>query len=103
MEKICENCKWLDTDPFDGGLVCVNKDSPYCAELWCRPDDCCEHWEPFILTCEYCRWCQADVTIEQRVDGTRVTRNICEKHKWYVPLDGHCHMGERRSNEKKIR
>lgn len=45
MEKICGNCKWLDTDPFDGGPVCVNKDSPYCAELWCPIDDTCDEWE----------------------------------------------------------
>ena len=45
MTKCCATCKWIDTDPYDHGLVCVNADSPYCAELWARPDDVCEMWE----------------------------------------------------------
>ena len=45
MDKCCANCKWIDTDPYDKGLVCVNSDSPYCAELWARPDDVCDFWE----------------------------------------------------------
>ena len=44
-KKCCETCKWIDTDPYDHGLVCVNADSPYCAELWARPDDVCDFWE----------------------------------------------------------
>ena len=43
--KCCLTCKWIDTDPYDHGLVCVNADSPYCAELWARPDDVCDFWE----------------------------------------------------------
>lgn len=44
-QKCCGTCRWLDADPFDGGPVCVNKESPYCAELWCPLDDTCDEWE----------------------------------------------------------
>ena len=31
-KKCCQTCKWIDTDPYDKGPVCVNGESPYCAE-----------------------------------------------------------------------
>ena len=43
-EHVCGNCKWFTEEPIDHGYVCVNADSPYCAELWCRADDVCEEW-----------------------------------------------------------
>ena len=43
--RICKTCNWYTEEPIDHGYVCVNADSPNCAELWCREDDSCDEWE----------------------------------------------------------
>ena len=40
----CKDCKWYADEPYQGGGVCVNADSDWCADY--PPADCsCKHCE----------------------------------------------------------
>lgn len=42
--KCCGTCKHHYYESIDGGWVCVNGQSEYCAD-WTENSDSCEEWE----------------------------------------------------------
>ena len=52
-----------------------------------------------LVRCKDCRYCNVGVTTaqyENKYIKWEKTENLCNKHKWSVPEDGYCYMGEMR-------
>lgn len=54
-----------------------------------------------IILCKECEFCHLNIVVARSDNGYESKQNICERNKWFVPEDGHCHRARRKTNIRK--